>query len=170
MDCNKLYLGGYILHWQASNLVKCVVSTAMRSRISKVNLKRIMHTKAVSMPVILAAPWCPQYTVAYDIHLHTYRQGRRTLFPVRGFNTRTFSAVFPQFCTNALQHSLLRFSGRSVSGSALAAAASSPLPLKHDTGFECDRLMIGCSALSPASLGVLDLSVSSCWEGGNLWL
>ncbi len=38
--------------------------------------------------------------------------------------------------------------------SALAAAASSPLPLKHDTGFECDRLMIGCSALSPASLGV----------------
>ncbi len=54
--------------------------------------------------------------------------------------------------------------------SALAAAASSPLPLKHDTGFECDRLMIGCSALSPASLGVLDLSVSSCWGGGNLWL
>ncbi len=37
-----------------------------------------------------------------------------TLFPVRGFNTRTFSAVFPQFCTNALQQSLLRFSGRSV--------------------------------------------------------
>ncbi|CAM4719466.1 unnamed protein product [Leuciscus chuanchicus] len=37
-----------------------------------------------------------------------------------------------------------------------------PLPLKHDTGFECDRLMIGCSALSPASLGVLDLSISSC--------
>ncbi len=34
--------------------------------------------------------------------------------------------------------------------SALAAAASSLLPLKHDTGFECDRLMIGCSALSPA--------------------
>ncbi len=89
-----------------------------------------------------------------------------TLFPVRGFNTRTFSAVFPQFCTNALQQSLLRFSGRSVS--TLAAAASSPLPLKHDTGFECDRLMIGCSALSPASLGVLDLSVSSCWGGGNL--
>ncbi len=93
-----------------------------------------------------------------------------TLFPVRGFNTRTFSAVFPQFCTNALQQSLLHFSGRSVSGIALAATASSSLPLKHDTGFECDRLMIGCSALSPASLGVLDLSVSSCWGGGNLWL
>ncbi len=45
-----------------------------------------------------------------------------TLFPVRGFNTHTFSAVFLQFCTNALQHAL-RFSGRSVS--ALAAAASS---------------------------------------------
>ncbi len=83
-----------------------------------------------------------------------------TLFPARGFNTRTFSAVFPQFCTNALTAVALRFSGRSVS--ALAAAASSPLPLKHDTGFECDRLMIGCSALSPASLGVLDLLVSSC--------
>ncbi len=85
-----------------------------------------------------------------------------TLFPMRGFNTHTFSAVFTQFCTNALQQSLLGFSGRSVSGSALAVAAYSPLPLKHDTGFECDRLMIGCSALSPASLGMLDLSVSSC--------
>ncbi len=93
-----------------------------------------------------------------------------TLFPMRGFNTHTFSAVFTQFCTNALQQSLLGFSGRSVSGSALAVAAYSPLPLKHDTGFECDRLMIGCSALSPASLGMLDLSVSSCWGGGNLWL
>ncbi len=26
-----------------------------------------------------------------------------TLFLVRGFNTRTFSKVFPQFCTNSLQ-------------------------------------------------------------------
>ncbi|XP_057185536.1 carbohydrate sulfotransferase 6 isoform X2 [Triplophysa rosa] len=31
----------------------------------------------------------------------------------------------------------------SRSVSVFAAAASSPLPLKHDTGFECDRLMIG---------------------------
>ncbi len=77
-----------------------------------------------------------------------------TLFPVRGFNTRTF------FLHKRLTAVALRFSGRSVS--ALAAAASSPLPLKHDTGYECDRMMIGCSALSPASLGVLDLSVSSC--------
>ncbi len=58
----------------------------------------------------------------------------------------------------------LRFSGRSVS--ALAAAASSPLPLKHDTGFECDRLMIGCSALSPASLGVIYRSARA-EEAGN---
>ncbi len=90
-------------------------------------------------------------------------QGRRTrgetptLFPVRGFNTRTFLQFFRSFA-----QTLLRFSGHSVSGNALAAAASSPLPLKHDIGFERDRLMIGCSALSPASLGVLDLSVSSC--------
>ncbi len=80
-----------------------------------------------------------------------------TLFPVRGFNTRTFSAVLHKRLTAVA----LRFSGRSVS--ALAAAASSPLPLKHDTGFECDRLMIGCSALSPASLGVLDF-VLRRWE------
>ncbi len=32
-----------------------------------------------------------------------------TLFTMRGFNTHTFSAVFPQFCTNALQQSLLGF-------------------------------------------------------------
>lgn len=88
-----------------------------------------------------------------------------TLFPVRGFDTRTFSAVFPQFCTNALLQSLLRFCCRSVS--ALAAAASSP-SLSNDTGFEFAQLMIGCSALSLASLGVL--SVSSCWGGGNLLL
>ena len=29
--------------------------------------------------------------------------------------------------------------------------------LKHDTGFGTDRLMIGCSALSPASLAIVQL-------------
>ena len=90
-----------------------------------------------------------------------------TLFPVRGFNTRTFSAVFPQFCTNALLQSFLRFSGRSVCQRSLRLPPL-PLPLKHDTGFECDRLMIGCSALSPASLGVLDVSPARV-EAGT-WL
>ncbi|KAA0712411.1 hypothetical protein E1301_Tti023107 [Triplophysa tibetana] len=51
---------------------------------------------------------------------------------------------------------VLRFTDSSVT--ALDAADSSPLPLKQDTGFECDRMMIGCSALSPASLGVLSLA------------
>ncbi len=87
------------------------------------------------------------------------------LFPVRGFNTRTF------FCTNALQQSLsVSLAALCLRSLRLPPLPSPPLPLKHDTGFECDRLMIGCSALSPASLGVLDLSVSSCWGGGNLWL
>ena len=62
-----------------------------------------------------------------------------TLFLVRQFNTHTLSAVFPRFCTNGSLQSF-SFSGCSVS----------------------DRLMIGCSALSPASLSVLDLLFSSC--------
>ncbi len=108
--------------------------------------------------------------------MHYLTQGRRTRGRCGCFNTHTFPGERVQhphffYSFSAVLHKrltavALRFSGRSVS--ALAAAASSPLPLKHDTGFECDRLMIGCSALSPASLGVLDLSVSSCWGGGNL--
>ncbi len=112
------------------------------------------------------------YTQSTLVEVHYMKSGAShpwgTLFPVRGFNTRTFSAVFPQFCTNALQQSL----SVSLATLCLRSLRLPPLPLKHDTGFECDRLMIGCSALSPASLGVLDLSVSSCWGGGNLrlWL
>ncbi len=104
-------------------------------------------------------------------------QGRRTRGGCGCFNTHTFPGERVQhphfFLHKRLTAVALRFSGRSVSALAAAASSpygSSPLPLKHDTGFECDRLMIGCSALSPASLGVLDLSVSSCWGGGNLWL
>ncbi|KAA0721202.1 hypothetical protein E1301_Tti019606 [Triplophysa tibetana] len=60
------------------------------------------------------------------------------------YSTATFLLVkvFPQFCTNALQQSLLCFYGNSVT--ALAVAASSLLRLKHDTGIDSDRMMIGC--------------------------
>ena len=99
-------------------------------------------------------------------------QGRRThrgtLLPVRGFNTHTFFAVYPQFCTNASLQSL-SFSGRSVSDLLQLPPLSSPscCCFRHDTGFGTDRLMIGCSALSPASLAMLDVLFSLCWWCGN---
>ena len=64
-----------------------------------------------------------------------------TLFPLRGFNTHTFSAIFTQFCTNS---SLIR----SVSLAAVCLRLLQLPPLsslscscfKHDTGFGTDRL------------------------------
>ncbi|XP_051977334.1 uncharacterized protein LOC127639391 [Xyrauchen texanus] len=69
---------------------------------------------------------------------------------MRGFNTHTFSAVLHKRLTIAAPPCLWPL--------CVCARCSCllPLPLKHHTGFECDRLMIGCSTLSPASLGVLD--------------
>ncbi len=74
-----------------------------------------------------------------------------TLFPVRRFNTRTFffAVLLKRITVSLVQSSLAALCLRS-----LRLLLSSPL--KNDTGFECDRLMIGCSALSPASLCVLD--------------
>ncbi len=94
-------------------------------------------------------------------------QGRRTRGGCGCFNTHTFlgeRVQHPHFFRSFAQ---TPYSSRSPFLWPLCVCArcgcllSPPSQTWH-------RLMIGCSALSPASLGVLDLSVSSCWGGENL--
>ena len=120
-------------------------------------------------------------SAAYLLVLKTYwsrswLQGRRTRGGCGCFNTHTFfqwegstpTPFLQIFCSFTQTHHYRR----SVSLAALCLLAAELPPLfcrwfKHDTGFGTDWLMIGCSALCPASLSVLDLLFSSCWWNGN---
>ncbi len=99
------------------------------------------------------------WALCFSRWIQNVQQGRRTRGGCECFNTHTFPGErvqHPHFFPFFRSFAQTPYSSRSPFLWPLCVCLlSPPLPLKHDTGFECDRLMIGCSALSLASLRVL---------------